>query len=73
MEADAAAATRLLAAVRTIADESGRELDPRFEGRLLETMERTARERLGQQFEAEWQAGSGLTLEETVALALDEQ
>jgi hypothetical protein len=32
-----------------------------------------ARERLGQQFEAEWQAGSGLTLEETVALALDEQ
>jgi predicted ATPase/class 3 adenylate cyclase len=73
MEADAAAATRLLAGARTIADEKGRELDPRFEGRLLETMERTARERLGQQFEAEWQAGSGLTLEETVALALDEE
>jgi hypothetical protein len=73
MEADAAAATRLLAGVRTIADEKGRELDPRFVGRLLETMERTARERLGQQFDAEWQAGSGLTLEETVALALDEE
>jgi tetratricopeptide (TPR) repeat protein len=73
MEADVAAATRLLAGVRTIADESGRELDPRFEGRVLETMERTARERLGQQFAAEWQAGSGLTLEETVALALDEE
>ena len=73
MEADAAAATRLLAGVRTIDDEIGRELDPRYEGRLFETMERTARERLGQRFEAEWEAGSGLTLEETVALALDEE
>jgi predicted ATPase/class 3 adenylate cyclase len=72
MEADAAAATRLLAAIRTIADETGRELDPRFEGRVLETNERRARERLGQRFEAEWEAGSGLTLEEAVALALGE-
>ena len=73
MEADTAAATRLLAAVRTIADETGRELDPRYEGRLFETRERSARERLGQRFEAEWEAGSGLTLEEAVALALDEE
>jgi predicted ATPase/class 3 adenylate cyclase len=73
MEADAAAATRLLAGVRTFADEKGRELDPRYEGRLLETTERSARERLGQRFEAEWEAGSGLTLDETVALALHEE
>ena len=39
---------------------------------LFETTERAARERLGQRFEAEWEAGSGLTLEEAVALALDE-
>jgi predicted ATPase/class 3 adenylate cyclase len=73
MEADAAAATRLMAAVRTIADEKGREVDPRFEGRVLETTARSARERLGQRFEAEWEAGSRLTLEETVALALDKE
>jgi predicted ATPase/class 3 adenylate cyclase len=73
MEADAAAATRLLAGVRTFADEKGSELDPRYEGRLLETTERSARERLGQRFEAEWGAGSGLTLDETVALALHEE
>jgi predicted ATPase/class 3 adenylate cyclase len=73
MEADTAAATRLLAGVRTFAHEKGHELDPRYEGRLFETMERTARERLGQQFEAEWEAGSGLVLEEAVALALHEE
>jgi predicted ATPase/class 3 adenylate cyclase len=72
METDAAAATRLLAAVRRTADETGRELDPRFEGRVLETNERRARERLGQRFDVEWDAGSGLTLEEAVALALEE-
>ncbi len=73
MEADAAAATRLLAAIRTIEHETGHELDPRSEGRVLETNERRARERLGQRFEVEWEAGSGLTLEEAVALALDEE
>ena len=73
MEADAAAATRLLAGIRTIADEKGRELDPRYAGRVLETTERSGRERLGPRFEAEWEAGSGLTLEEAVALALDEE
>jgi predicted ATPase/class 3 adenylate cyclase len=73
MEVDAAGATRLLAGVRTIADESGRELDPRFEGQLLETTERSARQRLGQRFDAEWKAGSALRLEEAVALALDDE
>jgi predicted ATPase/class 3 adenylate cyclase len=73
MEVDAAAATRLLAAVRTFADEKRRELDPRYEGDVFETTERSARERLGQQFDGEWEAGSGLTLDETVALALHEE
>ena len=73
MEADTPAATRLLAAVRTIADETGRELDPRFEGDVFETRESWAREQLGQRFEAEWEAGLGLTLEEAVALALEEE
>jgi len=73
MEADAAAATQLLAAVRTIADETGCRLDPQLEGRVLETKERWARERLGERFEREWEAGSDLTLEEAVALALDEE
>jgi hypothetical protein len=73
MEADTAAATRLLAAVRTIDHARGRELDLRYEGRVLHTMEQSARERLGQRFEAEWEAGSRLTLEEAVALALDRE
>jgi predicted ATPase/class 3 adenylate cyclase len=73
IEADAAAATRLLAGVRRIADESGRELDPRIEGRVLETTAQSARQRLGQRFDAEWEAGSGLRLEDAVALALDDE
>jgi len=71
MGADTAAGTQLLAWVRTNADKSGRELDPRFEGRVFETNERWAREQLSQRFEAEWEAGSALTVEEAVALALD--
>jgi predicted ATPase len=73
MEVEPAAATRLLAWVHSCADKSGRELDPRSEGRVLETEERRAREQLGERFEAEWQAGSGLMLEEAVALALEEE
>ena len=73
MENDAATATRLLAAVRRMSDETGRELDPRSEGRVLETREKRAREQLGQRFDAEWDAGSRLTLKEAVALALDER
>ena len=72
MDADAATATRLMAAIRANAREEGTELDPRLEGGLLDAIEGTARERLGRQFEAEWAAGSQLTLEGAVALALDE-
>ena len=66
------AAARLLAAAWAIGEEGGRPLDPRLHGFVSEPAERYARERLGERFEREWEAGSGLTLEEAVALALDE-
>jgi len=69
VELDAVGATRLLAKAQTIADEEGFEPDPRSEGRLVEPTEQTARARLGEQFDAEWGAGSGMALEEAVALA----
>ena len=47
--------------------------DPRLHGLVSEAMERQARERLGERFEREWETGSDLTLEEAVALALDEE
>jgi hypothetical protein len=71
MEADAAGATRLLAALKATADQDGHELDPRIEGPVFEEAVRSARDRLGQRFEAEWAAGSDLTLEEALELALD--
>jgi predicted ATPase/class 3 adenylate cyclase len=67
---DPAEATRLLAGARAIADESGLDLDPRFEGRVAEETEQRARERLGERFEREWETGSALTQDEAVALAL---
>ncbi len=72
MHADLAAGTRLLASVRAYADRSGHELDPRREGRVLETSAKWARDQLGTQFQAEWDAGSTLTLEEAIALARSE-
>jgi predicted ATPase/class 3 adenylate cyclase len=71
VELDAVAATRLLAQARSIADEEGFEPDPRSEGLLVEPTEQSARARLGEQFEAEWDTGSSMTLEEAVALARD--
>jgi hypothetical protein len=38
------------------------------EGAVFETTGQSASERLGQRFDAAWEAGSGLTLEEAVAL-----
>ena len=72
MRADPAASTRLLASVRAHADNSGHELDPRSEGRVLENNERLARDQLGTQFQAEWDAGSALTLEEAIAMARED-
>ena len=69
MEVDAPVATRLLAKALTISDEEGSEPDARFEGRLVKKIEQSVRARLGQRFEAEWEAGSSLTLAEAVALA----
>lgn len=80
MRADPAAATRLLAWVRAYADETGEEVDPgvlrwfspQGLGFLSDLLE-AAREQLGERFEGEWQAGSRLTREEAVALALEEE
>jgi predicted ATPase/class 3 adenylate cyclase len=61
---------RLLSAAWTIGEESGNPLDPRLRGLAAEMGENLARERLAERFEAEWEAGSRLTFEEAVALAL---
>ena len=68
VELDALSATRLLAKARGIADEEGFEPDPRSEGRLLEPTEQAARARLGERFDAEWEAGSQMLLEDAVAM-----
>ena len=73
MRTEPGAAARLLSAAWTIGEEGGQPLDPRLRGLVAETAERQARERLGARFEREWEAGSDLTLEEAVALALDEE
>jgi predicted ATPase/class 3 adenylate cyclase len=72
LEADPAAAARLLAAAWAIGEEAGSPLDRRLVGVVSEPAERVARELLGERFEAEWDAGTRLTLEEAVALALGE-
>lgn len=69
MELDVVAATRLLAKAQIISDEEGSDPDPRSEGRLAGTIEQTARARLGEQFQVEWEAGSRMALDEAVALA----
>jgi predicted ATPase len=73
LQTNAGTAARLLGAAWTIGEEGGHPLDPRLHGFVSETAKRQARERLGERFEREWEAGSGLTLEEAVALALDER
>jgi predicted ATPase/class 3 adenylate cyclase len=73
VQTEPGSAARLLSAAWTIGEEGGQPLDPRLRGLVAETAERQARERLGDQFEREWEAGSDLTLEEAVALALDEE
>jgi predicted ATPase/class 3 adenylate cyclase len=73
VQTDPGAAARLLSAAWTIGEEGGQPLVPRLHGLASETAERLARERLGERFEREWEAGSDLTLEEAVELALDEE
>ena len=73
VQTDPGAAARLLSAAWTIGEEGGQPLNPGLHGLASETAERLAREHLGGRFEREWKAGSDLTLEEAVALALDEE
>jgi tetratricopeptide (TPR) repeat protein len=73
LQTDAGTAARLLAAALTLAEEAGWPLDARQQGLVAEPAERRAREQLGEQFEREWEAGSSLTLEEAVALALHDK
>ena len=73
VQTEPGAAARLLSAAWSIGEEGGQPLVPRLHGLASETAERQARERLGGRFEREWEAGSDLTLEEAVALALDEE
>jgi predicted ATPase/class 3 adenylate cyclase len=72
-EGDAEAATRLLAAAATIREESQDEYVEDYQRPILERTEAASRERLGPRFEAEWEAGKALTLEEAAALALGQQ
>jgi len=70
VEADPAAAARLLRVVRSHEEEEGLPLDPRYVLAVFEWAESEARARLGDSFEREWEAGAGLAIEDAVALAL---
>jgi predicted ATPase/class 3 adenylate cyclase len=73
VQTDPGAATRLLSAAETIAEESGQRLEAAYALPLVERAAEAARERLGDGFGVEWEAGSELTLNEAVALALGEE
>jgi hypothetical protein len=71
---DAALAARLLAAAAAVREETGDETaeeDWEYERQMRARTRAATRERLGAQFEQEWGAGSALTLDEAVAVALD--
>jgi predicted ATPase/class 3 adenylate cyclase len=72
VQTDPGAATRLLSAAESIAEESGQRLATVYALSLVESAAAAAREQLGDRFDAEWEAGSGLTLDAAVALALHE-
>ena len=64
------AATRLFSAAETIAEQSGERLETRYALPFVARAVAAARELLGDAFEATWTAGSELTLNDAVALAL---
>jgi predicted ATPase/class 3 adenylate cyclase len=70
VEEDAVAAARLLGAAQAVAATVGQKLGSHY---VLDRCEEQARERLGEEFEAEREAGRKLTVEEAVRLALDEK
>jgi tetratricopeptide (TPR) repeat protein len=73
---DARAASRLLGAAAALraqtGDESSEDDYTDFELRMREKTAAAARSRLAERFELEWEAGKTLTLDQAVALALDE-
>ena len=72
-QTDPGAAVRLFSAAETIAEESGQRLDTSYSLPFVDRATEAARQRLGDAFSVEWRAGSELTLNEAVALALGEE
>ena len=66
-------ATRLLSAAETIGEEDGQRLETSYTRHFVDRAAEAARQQLGDAFGAEWKAGSELTLNEAVALALGEK
>ena len=73
VQTDPGAAARLFAAAETLVQESGQRLETSYALPFVELAAEAARERLGDAFAGEWTAGTGLTLNEAVALALCEE
>jgi predicted ATPase/class 3 adenylate cyclase len=71
-QTDPGAAAQLLSAAETIAEESGQRLETSYALPFVKRAAEAARQRLGDAFGVEWKAGSELTLNEAVALALGE-
>jgi predicted ATPase/class 3 adenylate cyclase len=72
VDQDAGIAVRLLASSARTMREHGAALTPSVQ-RVADDTEGVAREKLGERFEEESEAGSALTLDEAVALALGEE
>ena len=73
VQTDPGAAARLLSAAETIAEEGGQRLETSYALPFVDSAVEAARQRLGDAFGGEWKAGSELTLNEAVALALGEE
>jgi predicted ATPase/class 3 adenylate cyclase len=71
-EGDAERATRLLAVAVASREDKQNEIVEDYQRPILERTEAASRERLGDRFEVEWEAGKALTLDEGAALALGE-
>lgn len=68
---DPATAARILAAAETLAEERGHSLSIEWERSAVGEAARLVRDDLASRFEAEWEAGRGLTVEQATALGLD--
>lgn len=72
-ESDPVTATRMFAAAETIADERGHPLALAYQQGVVYAALRQVRDDLAGQFDAEWESGKSLTLDEVVALAREEE